>query len=132
NFNEPGLENAGKINESRFQAGDEILLARGRTWYEQLNVSSSGAANASLTIGAYGTGEQPLIDAQGIRNRGISIVGKSYVVVTDLAIRNSTSFAIEIFNSGHITVANCAIRNAKESAIQVGGISPSVSIDHCN
>ncbi len=121
-----------KVSESHFQPGDQVLLTRGQTWYEQLAVPSSGTQEAPLTIGAYGSGAQPLIDGQGIRNRGISIVGKSYVTVIDLAIQNSASFAIEVFNSGHVTITNCAIKNAKQSAIQVGGMSPGVRIDRCS
>jgi hypothetical protein len=121
-----------KVSATRFQAGDQILLARGRTWFEQLLVSSSGAPGSPITLTAYGEGQPPLIDAQGIRNRGISIVGKSYVVVDQLAIQNSTSYAIEVFNSSHVTITNCAIRNAKQSAISVGGRSPDVRIDACS
>ena len=121
-----------KVSGERFQPGDQILLARGSTWFEQLTVPSPGTQDAPLTVGAYGAGAQPLIDAQGTRNRGISIVGKSYVAVNDVAIQNSTSFAIEVFNSGHVTITNCAIRNAKQTAIKVGGISPEVRIDRCS
>jgi parallel beta-helix repeat protein len=50
-----------RINSSKFSAGDAILLKRGSTWREQLNFPSSGSPGAPITIGAYGSGEPPMI-----------------------------------------------------------------------
>jgi Right handed beta helix region len=122
----------GKVSSSHFQPGDQILLARGQVWQEQLTVSSSGAQGTPIVFGAYGSGSQPLIDAQSTRNRGVSVVGKSYITLNDIAIQNSTSYSIEIFNSPHVTVANCTVRDSKGSAISVGGVSPDVQVDGCH
>src|SRR5579872_2644585 len=35
-----------KINATQFRPGDQILLSRGRSWFEQLTIPSSGAADA--------------------------------------------------------------------------------------
>jgi len=121
----------GKASHSRFEPGDQILLARGQVWPEQLTIPSSGTEAAPLTVGSYGTGAAPLIDAQNVRNRGVSVVGKSFVTLNDLAIQNSTSFSIEVFNSAHITITNCAIRNSARTAISVTGLSPAVRVDGC-
>jgi hypothetical protein len=121
----------GRVNSAHFQPGDQVLLARNGTWFEQLTVPSSGAEGSPLTIASYGSGAKPMIDAQSTRNRGISIVGKSYVVVNDIGVQNSTSYAIEVFNSAHVSLTNCAIRNARKSAINVGGVSPDARIDGC-
>jgi len=122
----------GKVSSSHFQPGDRILLARGRVWQEQLTIPSSGTATGPITVGSYGTGPAPLIDAEGVRNRGISVVGKSYVVLDGVAIQNSTSFSIEVFNSGNITVSNCSIRNSGRTAISVTGLSPAARVDGCH
>jgi hypothetical protein len=50
-----------KVNASRFNPGDQILLKRGETWRETLIVSSSGSAGNPITFGAYGSGEKPVI-----------------------------------------------------------------------
>ena len=50
-----------RINASKFSPGDVVLLRRGSMWHEQLNFPSSGAAGATITIDAYGTGELPVI-----------------------------------------------------------------------
>jgi len=50
-----------RINSSKFSPGDAILLKRGSTWREQLNFPSSGSPGAPIMIGAYGSGEPPMI-----------------------------------------------------------------------
>jgi parallel beta-helix repeat protein len=50
-----------KVSASRFSPGDAVLLRRGSVWHEQLNFPSSGAAEALITIDAYGVGELPVI-----------------------------------------------------------------------
>src|SRR4051812_45427688 len=42
--------------------GDYVLLKRGGIWHEPLVVSSSGAPDLPINIGAYGSGATPLID----------------------------------------------------------------------
>ena len=50
-----------KVNSSSFQSGNFILFKRGETWREMLVVPSSGSAEKHITIGAYGTGNRPII-----------------------------------------------------------------------
>jgi hypothetical protein len=44
-----------------FQPGDSILIMRGDTLDGQFNVTLNGTAQSPIVIGAYGTGEKPLI-----------------------------------------------------------------------
>jgi len=46
---------------SNFQPGDRILFKRGDTFYGSLIIKKSGISGAPITIGAYGSGEQPVI-----------------------------------------------------------------------
>jgi hypothetical protein len=48
--------------------GDQVLLARGGTWDEQLTLTGSGSATQPIVLGAYGTGANPRI----VRNQAIS------------------------------------------------------------
>jgi len=43
------------------QPGDRILFRRGDTFYGSLNITKSGEAGLPITIGAYGTGDKPVI-----------------------------------------------------------------------
>jgi parallel beta-helix repeat protein len=50
-----------KVNVSRFIPGDQILFKRGEVWREMLKVASSGTEQKSISYGAYGAGELPVI-----------------------------------------------------------------------
>ena len=52
-----------KVNSSfsAFQPGDRILFKRGDTFYGTLVIKKSGLVGTPITIGAYGTGAQPVI-----------------------------------------------------------------------
>ena len=44
-----------------FAPGDSILFKRGDTWYGTITVAEPGTAGNPIVIGAYGTGEKPII-----------------------------------------------------------------------
>jgi len=52
-----------KVNSAfaNMKPGDQILFNRGDTFYGSLVISKSGASGSPITIGAYGTGEKPII-----------------------------------------------------------------------
>jgi len=50
-----------KVNSSKFQPGDFILLKRSEVWREQLTVPSSGSNGNPITFTAYGSGDKPVI-----------------------------------------------------------------------
>jgi parallel beta-helix repeat protein len=51
-----------KVSSHSYVAGDQILLKAGDTWREQISVRSSGASGKPITYGAYGSGNQPVIN----------------------------------------------------------------------
>ncbi len=50
-----------KVNSATFKAGDQILFNRGEIFYGSLTISQSGVSGSPITLGAYGTGENPII-----------------------------------------------------------------------
>ena len=52
-----------KLNSifNRLQPGDRVLLKRGDTFYGSIIVSKSGTANSPIVVGAYGSGDKPVI-----------------------------------------------------------------------
>lgn len=52
-----------KLNaySSSLQPGDQLLLKRGEIFYGSIVVNSSGTASSPIVIGAYGTGNKPVI-----------------------------------------------------------------------
>jgi parallel beta-helix repeat protein len=59
-----------KVNASSFVPGDQILFKRGEIWREQLTVPSSGSSGNPITIGAYGSGELPVINGSNLISSG--------------------------------------------------------------
>ena len=60
-----------KVNESKFNPGDQILLCRGKIWREPLIVPSSGASGNPIIIGAFGNGDNPTITTSLNKSRSI-------------------------------------------------------------
>jgi hypothetical protein len=65
NDNASGLSDAeawatlSKVQNSRFNPGDKILLKCGSTWNEKLEFPSSGSPGNDILFSSYGTGDQP-------------------------------------------------------------------------
>jgi parallel beta-helix repeat protein len=63
-----------KLNSifSSLQPGDSVLLKRGDTFYGSISISTSGNSNAPIVIGAYGSGNKPVITSLVTVNNWIS------------------------------------------------------------
>lgn len=73
-----------------FAAGDELLLARGASWNQQLEISSSGTSAAPITIAAYGSGARPLISRNAAgSDRAVYLENVSHVTVRDIEVANA-------------------------------------------
>jgi PKD repeat protein len=72
-----------KVNQQLFAPGDEILFKRGDTWREKLIVSSSGTTGNPITYGAYGTGDNPVINGADQVDGWLQVSGNIYRVPCD-------------------------------------------------
>ncbi len=68
-----------KVNSQTPAPGDSVLFKRGELWREQLTVPSSGDTSASITFGAYGTGEKPEINGADVITGWSLYKGNIYV-----------------------------------------------------
>ncbi|HET6559119.1 MAG TPA: right-handed parallel beta-helix repeat-containing protein [Prolixibacteraceae bacterium] len=50
-----------KVNAVALGAGDQVLFQRGDTFYGSLIIKNSGSSGSPITLGAYGTGANPVI-----------------------------------------------------------------------
>jgi hypothetical protein len=55
-----------KVNTSKLNPGDSILLESTCTWREQLTPPSSGSSGNPITFGSYGTGALPIISGSAL------------------------------------------------------------------
>ena len=129
----------GKVNKSSFSPGDCILFKRGDTWREQLLIPSSGSASGgSITFGAHGTGNKPVIDGTGLNlptNHGlIRGSAKNYIIVADIRVQNSgigkaaENSGIGFYGGSYITVRNCEAYNTESSGLKFN-TSSHVTVD---
>jgi hypothetical protein len=76
----------GKINRVTFEPGDKILFKRGHRYQGSLHLKGSGKAGQPITLGAYGTGRRPVIDAKR-HNSAVELLDASYWLICDVETR---------------------------------------------
>ena len=112
---------------SSFKPGDSVLFKSGDTWL----LNSGGEAGSlvvtasGITLGAYGSGNDPVLDGSAMTDSGTMSLGEivigsvSNVVVQKLELKNAIKQQISIgaknTNSNHITVQNCIIHDNRTS-----------------
>lgn len=77
-----------KVNASRFQPGDRILLKSGSVWQGQLAPASSGGDGAPLLIDRYGKGPRPRIDGAGQVQDAVRLYNVQWIEVRNLEVTN--------------------------------------------
>src|SRR5665647_476560 len=101
-----------KINSSTFLPGDFILFNKGDTWIGRLNVPSSGSLGNPITFGNYGSGVNPIIDANNANTRCISTDSKAYITIDGIDLKNGTNYGIgcsDVAPSNNIIIKNLTI-----------------------
>jgi hypothetical protein len=87
-----------KVNSSSFSADDSVLFARGGTWRERLNISSSGTSGHPITFGAYGTGNKPrILGSDNLSNTSDWTVSTANIWHTTTTLSNNVG--ILVFNN---------------------------------
>jgi len=113
NCNDGGLHSAAQpwctfspVNKIRtFAPGDQILLARGGLWNQQMTLAGRGTAAEPITLGAYGEGPDPkILRNQGIGDICVLLTDGSYWDISDLEVgRASVGILLhytQLFNNG--------------------------------
>ncbi|MFM2199278.1 MAG: hypothetical protein RLZZ505_2710 [Verrucomicrobiota bacterium] len=78
----------GKVNGTVFQPGDNVYFKRGGTRFGSLKPQGSGKASSQITLGAYGSGAKPLIDAQGATVACIPLSNKEHRTIYGFGVTN--------------------------------------------
>ena len=77
-----------RVNELALEPGDSVLLRGGSVLDGTLVPKGRGAAGRPITIGMYGTGPMPRIDAHGAHAAAIHLRNTEYITVQDLHVTN--------------------------------------------
>ena len=78
-----------KVNAFDYQPGDSLLFRRGERWGGQLNpANGEGTAQHPVFVGAYGTGDRPRIDGEGLFQDAVVLRNRSYWILTTLEVTN--------------------------------------------
>jgi polysaccharidase protein len=94
------------IEQIALRPGDTVLLARGSTFNEQLDIRYSGVAGSPITFGAYGEGEDPVLTGGG---RGIYGSKTHYITIENLTITETTGNAIYAGGASNWVIDNVTI-----------------------
>lgn len=81
----------GSVNSTTFGAGDSILFAAGTTCTGQLTPGGSGASGSPITLGSYGSGAKPVINANGATGPVIHLLNQQYWEIGGLELVNSAA-----------------------------------------
>ena len=110
-----------RIRQTHLNAGDFVLLKRGETWGEPLQINASGSDGAPITFGAYGTGNMPAIDGTNLTLAAqtglVNASARSYLVLDGLEVRNSQRDGVVPYTANFLTIRNCRIHDNQFNGI---------------
>jgi hypothetical protein len=110
-----------RIRQTHLNPGDFVLLKRGETWGEQLQINASGSDGAPITFGAYGTGNMPVIDGTNLTLAAqtglVNASARSYLVLDGLEVRNSQRDGVVPYMANFLTIRNCRIHDNQFNGI---------------
>ncbi|MFC7620358.1 right-handed parallel beta-helix repeat-containing protein [Microlunatus sp. GCM10028923] len=117
-----------------YGAGDSILLARGRTWAESLDLTGSGTAAAPITVAGYGSGDRPKITNGGRAGYGIRVTNSSYWAFRDLELDGAGANKLDaglqaVYGTiGHqgLTLSNLYVHHTRLGIAITGQAAPAV------
>lgn len=126
-----------KVNRITYSAGDKILFKAGGKWTGQLCPRGSGASNSPIVIDMYGSGNKPIIQANGTKHNTLFLKNQSYWEINNLEITNKAStwgdyrgISINGDDYGvikHIYIRNCYVHDVKGEVNWIGGNTASNS-----
>jgi len=77
-----------KVNATKFQPGDKILLKSSSVWHGQLWPKGSGAEGHPILVDMYGGGVKPVISGDGLAEDAVLLKNQEYWEIQNLEITN--------------------------------------------
>ena len=118
-----------KVNSifSSLQPGDQVLFKRGDAFYGSINVSKSGGAGSPIVLGAYGSGNKPVISGFATISSWTSVGNGLYeaIVSTESATLNMVTLDgnFQVMgkypkgNSGYLTISSGSTSSISSSGL---------------
>lgn len=78
-----------KVNETFFNAGDNIYLKAGNSWNGQLELKGSGTSETPIQMNRYGEGKNPAIHGNGEKLHTLLLHNVEYWEVRNLEVTNT-------------------------------------------
>ncbi len=106
-----------------YHPGDQILFKAGGVWTgETFDIATTDESGDPITIGSYGTGNQPVLDGANTAHSPMTLKNAHNVTVSNLTIQNAGTL-ITVDGGSNITIRNCTFRNAGVFAINMSQTS---------
>lgn len=105
-----------KASQQQYQAGDNLLLAKGQRFYGELSLNQQhGQLHKPIRVSSYaaiGSNEQPAYIDAGNKHVALSLINSSYIEVTDLALSAITPIIPTVAQNPQVAKdkANSAMR----------------------
>ena len=109
-------------------AGDTVYIEEG-VYAERVVAKQSGSPDKFITYMAY-PGHKSVIDAGG-NGTAFSIIGKNFIKIEDLEMRNAGNWGILVDDSTNIEIKNVKVSYTNLENIQIRGESSQIVIEHC-
>jgi hypothetical protein len=110
-------------SQRTYGPGDRVLLERGKRFTGQLRIRAHGEPGNVVTVGAFGEGELPVIDGDGLSDdQGVlQLDDPTHVEICDLEITNAFGTKTRSYGilaedrsgkeHGHIHIRNCYVHH---------------------
>ncbi len=105
-----------RVNQTVFQPGDGIFFKRGVTCQRTLTPQGSGADGQPIIIGAYDSGDFPIIDG-GKSREALKLSGQEYWEISDIEITGGTNYGVLVSGAEgvetlrHIRLSNLVVHD---------------------
>lgn len=104
------------VNATVFGPGAKILFKADGVWIGQLKPQGSGITGQPVIIDKYGSGEKPLINANGVLGGALTLHNQSFWEINNLELTNDASAmgdrnGVEVFGEEHGLVQHIHLKN---------------------
>ncbi len=120
-----------KINSLNLKPGDKVLFKKDRIWYgETLEINNDGTKNHPIIYSSYGTGKEPIINANKKVGNGIRVTANNITII-GLIVTNATNTGFNLApwgSANNLVIENCISHHNLNCGIRLATKSDNVLI----